>query len=313
MLDKIILHVDTNHPWLWDGLEQLGFKNELDTTSSKDQIMQRINSYHGIVIRSRFTLEADFLAKATQLEFIARVGAGLENIDQEFAKKNHINLIAAPEGNCNAVGEHALGLLLNLMNHIHRGHQEIKNGIWLREENRGEEIEGKTIGLIGYGHTGKKFAKKLAGFDANVIFYDILPNLEDGYAKQVTIEELQNTADVISLHVPLTSLTNKMIAETFIEKCKNPFWLINTARGACVDTTALLKALDAGKIKGAGLDVLEFEKTSFETIFEQPNDTLYQLIHHPKVILTPHIAGWTHESNQKLAHTIVEKIKKLYF
>lgn len=313
MLQKKVLHLDTNHPLLWEGLQQLDFENELDTTSTKEEIVQKIASYHGIVIRSRFTLDAEFLAKATQLEFIARVGAGLENIDQEFAKQKKIALIAAPEGNCNAVGEHAMGLLLNLLNHIHKGHQEIKNGIWLREENRGEEIEGKTIGIIGYGHTGKKFAKKLAGFDADVIFYDILPNLEDGFAKQVTLEELQQKADVISLHVPLTKLTKHLVNKTFIDHCGKTFWLLNTARGACIQTQDVLKALNDGKIKGAGLDVLEFEKTSFETIFEQPNELLYQLIHHPKVILTPHIAGWTHESNVKLAQTIVHKIKKLYF
>lgn len=313
MLQKKVLHLDTNHPLLWEGLQQIGFENELDTTSTKEEIIQKIASYHGIVIRSRFTLDATILKEAKRLEFIARVGAGLENIDQEFAKKSNITLIAAPEGNCNAVGEHALGLLLNLMNHIHKGHQEIKNGIWLREENRGEEIEGKTIGIIGYGHTGKKFAKKLSGFDAEVIFHDIQSGLQDVFAKQVTLKELQQKADVISLHVPLTELTKHLVNKAFIEECNKPFWLLNTARGACIHTQDVLDALNSGKIKGAGLDVLEFEKTSFETIFEQTNELLHQLIHHPNVILTPHIAGWSHESNVKLAQTIVQKIKKLYF
>ncbi len=313
MLQKKILHLDTNHPLLWEGLQQLGFENELDTKSTNEEVIQKIASYHGIVIRSRFTLDATILKEAKSLEFIARVGAGLENIDQEFAKKNNIALIAAPEGNCNAVGEHALGLLLNLMNHIYKGHQEIKSGIWLREENRGEEIEGKTVGIIGYGHTGKKFAKKLSGFDAEVIFHDIQSGLQDAFAKQVTLKELQQKADVISLHVPLTELTKHFINKTFIEECNKAFWLLNTARGACIQTQEVLDALNIGKIKGAGLDVLEFEKTSFETIFEQPNELLHQLIHHPNVILTPHIAGWSYESNIKLAQTIVHKIKKLYF
>jgi D-3-phosphoglycerate dehydrogenase len=308
-----ILHLDSNHPLLWEQLQLAGFQNEADFTSSKQDIEAKIANYHGIVIRSRFKIDASFLDKATHLQFIARVGAGLESIDCDYATAKGIHLIAAPEGNANAVGEHALGMLLSLFNQLNKANNEVKSGQWIREGNRGHELEGKTIGIIGYGNMGKSFAKKLRGFEVNVLCNDILPNIGDANAVQVSLATLQEQADVISLHTPWTPQTDKMIDADFIAKFKKPFWFINTARGNSVVTEDLVNALKAGKILGAGLDVLEYEKLSFETLFdgETPEAFAY-LLQADNVLLTPHIAGWTVESHQKLAQTIVDKISAVY-
>ncbi len=252
---------------------------------------------------------------ANNLKFIGRVGAGLENIDTDYAEiEKGIYLISAPEGNRNAVGEHALGMLLSLFNNLNKADREVRTGQWLREANRGVELDGKTVGLIGYGNMGKAFAKKLRGFDVEVLCYDIKANVGDENAKQVPLEILQQKADVLSLHTPQTPLTVHMVNSEFIKKFQNPFWLINTARGKSVVTQDLVAALRSGKIKGAGLDVLEYEKSSFENLFTQndmPN-ALHYLITADNVVLTPHIAGWTIESNIKLAQTIVAKIKEKF-
>mgnify|MGYP003402207422 FL=1 len=308
-----ILHIDSNHPLLWEQLEQAGFQNDADFTSSKEEIEAKIENYQGIVIRSRFKIDQSFIDKATNLQFIARVGAGLESIDCEYAKQRGIHLIAAPEGNANAVGEQAMGMLLSLFNHLKKANNEVKSGQWIREGNRGHELEGKTIGIIGYGNMGKSFAKKLRGFDVTVLCYDILPNVGDENATQVSLVELQEQADVISLHTPWTPQTDKMINSDFINQFKKSFWFINTARGNSVVTEDLVEALKGGKILGAGLDVLEYEKLSFETLFEGEKPAAFAyLLQADNVLLTPHIAGWTVESHQKLAQTIVDKIKALY-
>ena len=310
--DIKILHIDSNHPLLWEQLEQAGFQNETDFNSTKQEVEIKIENYHGIVIRSRFKIDKTFLDKATNLKFIARVGAGLESIDCDYAIANGIHLIAAPEGNANAVGEHALGMLLALFNNLNIANNEIKSGQWKREANRGHELEGKTVGIIGYGNMGKSFAKKLSGFDVKVLCYDILPNVGDANATQVTLDELQEHSDVLSLHTPWTPETDKMVNKDFISTFKKPFWLINTARGNSVVTDDLVEALQSGKIKGAGLDVLEYEKLSFETLFEGEKPKAFEyLLQAKNVLLTPHIAGWTFESHQKLAQTIADKIKSL--
>jgi len=318
--DVKILHIDSNHPLLWEQLEQAGFHNEADFTSSKSEIETKIQNYHGIVIRSRFKIDREFIDKATNLKFIARVGAGLESIDCDYARSKKIHLIAAPEGNRNAVGEHALGMLLSLMNKLNRADKLVREGKWIREGNRGYELEGKTVGLIGYGNMGKSFAKKLRGFDVEVLCYDILPDVGDENAKQVLLQELQQKADVLSLHIPWTPETDKMINTNFINAFAKPFWFINTSRGKNVVTDDLVTALQTGKVIGAGLDVLEYEKLSFENLFlsspaeagsEKPKAFEY-LLQSENVILTPHIAGWTIESHQKLAQVIVDKIKKLF-
>ena len=312
-----ILHLDTNHPLLIKQLGELGFTNDEDYTSSKEQIIAKIHLYDGFIIRSRFSIDRLFLDKATNLKFIGRVGAGLENIDCDYAASKNIELIAAPEGNRNAVGEHSLGMLLSLFNKLNKADNEVRNGKWMREENRGIELDGKTVGLIGYGNMGKSFAKKLRGFDVDVLCYDIKPTISDENCKQVSLSEIQEKADVLSLHTPQTELTKNMINTTFIDGFKKNFWLINTARGSSVVTIDLVKALKSGKILGAGLDVLEYEKSSFENLFkkdvtsstvEMPKAFKY-LIRSKNVILSPHIAGWTIESNQKLAQTIIDKIK----
>ena len=309
-----ILHIDSNHPLLWEQLAVVGFQNEADFTSSKETIEAKIADYHGIVIRSRFKIDKNFLDKATNLQFIARVGAGLESIDCEYAISKNIQLIAAPEGNSNAVGEQTLGMLLSLFNHLNKADKEVKSGQWNRESNRGHELDGKTVGIIGYGNMGKAFAKKLRGFDVEVLCYDILPNVADANAKQVSLEEVQQKADVLSLHVPWTPLTDKMVNTSFINAFQKPFWLLNLARGKCVVTSDLVAALQSKKILGAGLDVLEYEKLSFENLFDEDtkNESFEYLRKADNVLLTPHIGGWTFESHEKLAQTIMNKILHLY-
>ncbi len=313
--DTKILHLDSNHPLLWDALEQAGFQNETDFTSSKAIIEAKIHNYHGIVIRSRFKIDKDFIDNATNLRFIARVGAGLESIDCDYAISKNIALIAAPEGNRNAVGEHAVGMLLSLMNKLNRADRLVRDGKWIREGNRGHELEGKTIGLIGYGNMGKSFAKKLRGFDVEVLCYDILNNVGDQNAKQVSLSELQAKADVLSLHIPWTPETDKMVNGEFINAFAKPIWFVNTSRGKNIVTDDLVAALESGKILGAGLDVLEYEKLSFENLFIDGNKppAFEYLLQAENVLLTPHIAGWTFESHEKLAKTIADKILGLPF
>ena len=306
-----ILHLDQNHPLLLEKLAAAGHHNEENYTISKEETEKVISEYDGIVIRSRFKIDKQFIDAAAQLKFIARVGAGLESIDIPYAESKGIYLISAPEGNRNAVGEHALGMLLSLFNNLNQADAEVKAGQWNRESNRGIELEGKTVGIIGYGNMGKAFAKKLQGFDCEVICYDILDHVGDANARQVSLKELQEKTDVLSLHTPWTPQTDKMVDVSFINAFAKAFYLINTARGKSVVTSALVQALKSGKIKGAGLDVLEYEKLSFENLFtseEEMPEPLQYLIASNKVLLTPHIAGWTVESKRKLAQTIVDKI-----
>lgn len=304
-----ILHLDNNHPILLDQLAKAGFTNDEEYKASKIEVEKIISNYEGIVIRSRFKIDRQFIDAATNLKFIARVGAGLESIDIPYAQSKKIILISAPEGNRNAVGEHTLGMLLSLFNKLNKSDKEIRNGLWLREENRGLELDGKTVGIIGYGNMGKAFAKKLKGFDCTVICYDILEQVGDENAKQLSFEEFQKRVDVVSLHTPWTPLTNKMVNSEFIKQFSNPFWLLNTARGKSVVTSDLVSALKSGKILGAGLDVLEYEKSSFESLFSSEMPVAFkELLSMENVILSPHVAGWTVESKEKLALVIVDKI-----
>ena len=306
-----ILHIDKNHELLINQLNDLGFTNHEDYASSKSEIEDKISGYDGIIIRSRFTIDKQFLEAATNLKFIGRVGAGLENIDGDYAEQKGVALFNAPEGNRNAVGEHSLAMLLSLFNKLNKADSEVRQGKWLREDNRGIELDGKTIGLIGYGNMGKAFAKKLRGFDVEVLCYDIKDNVGDENCKQVSLKELQEKADVLSLHTPQTELTINMVNSDFINSFKKSFWLLNTARGKSVVTSDLVSALKSGKILGAGLDVLEYEKSSFENLFSEDKipEAFKYLIKSEKVILSPHVAGWTIESKEKLAQTIVNKIK----
>lgn len=309
-----ILHLDSNHPLLINQLNALGFSNDEDYTSSKKTVEEKIHLYDGFIIRSRFSIDKGFLDKAKNLKFIGRVGAGLENIDCDYAESKGITLIAAPEGNKNAVGEHSLAMLLSLFNKLNKADKEVRNGKWLREDNRGIELDGRTVGLIGYGNMGKSFAKKLRGFDVEVLCYDLKPNVGDKNCKQVSLKELQEKADVLSLHTPQTPLTKNMINAAFINNFKKNFWLINTARGTSVVTKDLVEALKFGKILGAGLDVLEYEKSSFENLFSDNKmpEAFEYLINSDRVILSPHVAGWTIESKERLAQTIVNKVKSKF-
>ena len=302
-----ILLLDKNHPLITEQLLAKNFILEEDFTSSYDEVCSKIENYDGIIIRSRIPLDKNFLEKAKKLKFIARVGAGMENIDIPIAEKLGIQLINSPEGNRDSVAEHVVGMLLILMNRLFIASQEVKNGIWLREENRGDELLGKTVGLIGYGNMGKATAKRLSGFGCKVIFHDILPDLSDEYATQVSLKELKEQAEVLSLHIPLTDVSYYLIDGPFISDMKNDFYFVNTARGKNVETKSLVEALKAGKVKGACLDVLEYEKSSFENL-ETENEDLKYLLESEKVIVTPHIAGWTIQSKEKLAQVIVDKI-----
>jgi D-3-phosphoglycerate dehydrogenase / 2-oxoglutarate reductase len=309
-----VLHLDDNHPHLISALAAAGFQNHENYSASRPEIEKIIEEYDGIVLRSRFVIDSAFLEKATRLKFIARVGAGLENIDCSYAAKKGIALIAAPEGNCNAVGEHSLAMLLALFNKLNAADREIRSGHWNREQNRGHELDGKTVGIIGYGNMGKAFAKKLRGFDATVLCYDIAPGVADQNAKQVTLEEFCKMVDVVSLHIPFSLQNNQMFNRDFIDKIEKPFWFINTSRGKLVVTSDLVDALKNGKILGAGLDVLEYEKSSFENLFddkELPADFSF-LLQADNVLLTPHVAGWTFESHQRLAQVVAQKIIQLF-
>ncbi|WP_027386982.1 2-hydroxyacid dehydrogenase [Chryseobacterium gregarium] len=302
-----ILLLDKNHPLIAEQLLEKNFILEEDFTSSYNEVYDKIENYDGVIIRSRIPLDKNFLEKGKSLKFIARVGAGMENIDIPVAEKLGIQLINSPEGNRDSVAEHVVGMLLVLMNRLFIASQEVKNGIWLREENRGDELLGKTVGLIGYGNMGKATAKRLSGFGCTVIFHDILPNLSDEYATQVSLEELKDRAEVLSLHIPLTELSYYLIDGPFIAEMKNDFYFINTARGKNIETKSLVEAMRFGKVKGACLDVLEYEKSSFENL-ETENEDLKYLLESEKAIVTPHIAGWTHQSKEKLAQVIVDKI-----
>ncbi|HAP95156.1 2-hydroxyacid dehydrogenase [Epilithonimonas hominis] len=312
-----ILQLDKNHPLISEQLTAKGFVVEEDHSSPYDEVLEKIKDYQGIIIRSRIPLDKNFLTRASHLKFIARVGAGMENIDIETAEKLHIKLINSPEGNRDSVAEHVVGMLLILMNRLFIASNEVKNGIWKREENRGDELLGKTFGIIGYGNMGKATAKRLSGFGVEVIFHDILPNLSDEFATQVSLEELQKRADILSLHIPLTSETHYLIDEDFISKMEKNFYFVNTARGKNLKTKALVEAIESGKVLGACLDVLEYEKSSFEnldtstSLSTKENQDLKYLLNSEKVIITPHIGGWTSQSKIKLAQFIVDKI--LYY
>ena len=311
MKKKLIIHVDKNHPILIEGLKKLGYKNDEHYNSDLNTILDIIKNYNGLVIRSRFEIDKNFIDKAKNLDFIARVGSGTENINISYANSKNISIINAPEGNKDAVGEHTLGMILFLTRNLFNANESIKKGIWEREKFRGYEINGKTVGIIGYGNMGKSFADKLKGFNCNVICYDIKKNLGDMNCNQVSLKKLRDESQIISLHVPYNLSTKKMINKDFINKMKNPFWLINTSRGNTINTDDVIESLKSKKILGAGLDVLEYESSSFESIFKNNNPSLNYLLNAENVILSPHIAGWTYESHKKLAKVILDKITNL--
>ena len=307
-----ILHIDSNHPSLIPMLIKNGHVNHSDFISSKHDIGLVIKNYDGLILRSRFKIDKEFIDKAINLKFIARVGSGIENIDSKYAKTKNIEVISSPEGNSNAVGEHAMGLLLSLLNNINTSSVQVKKGVWVREQNRGHELEGKTVAILGLGNTGKSFAKKIAAFNCNIIFHDINDDIKSDIAKKSTLDDIYENADVLSLHLPHTKLTFNLFNKTFIEKFNKPFWLLNTSRGSIVNTADLIEALKTNKVLGAGLDVLDIESSSFTEIINDKNEDFHKLSSFKNVIITPHIAGSTFESNIKLSKIVVNKINNYF-
>ncbi len=307
-----VLFIDSTQPILKDRLEKAGFDCDYLPDLPVDAIMKIINKYEGIIIRSRIKLDKEILDRAVNLKFIGRVGAGMENIDVVYAESKGIKCYNSPEGNRDAVGEHALGMLLALFNNLCIANMEVRRGIWQREANRGLEIKGKTIGIIGYGNMGSAFAQRLKGFEAKVIAFDKYKRgFGNDYVSEVQLENIFKETDVLSLHVPLTIETKFMVNSDFLGKFKKSIYLINTARGKVLKTRDLVNALKNGKVLGAALDVLEYEQSSFEEIHqEKSNSDFNYLSQSNKVVLSPHIAGWTHESNIKLATFLTDKIIK---
>jgi D-3-phosphoglycerate dehydrogenase / 2-oxoglutarate reductase len=305
---KKILFIDSTHPLLPEALEQAGFLCEHFAAYTYNDYLRIIHNYTGIIIRSGIVLDRQILEKAANLKFIGRVGAGMENIDEDFAKSKGIVCLNAPEGNRDALGEHTVGMLLALMNNLLRSHRQVKQGIWNREENRGEEIMGKTIAIIGYGNMGSAFARRLAGFGARVIAYDKYKTAyADGFTEESDMETIFQETDILSLHVPLTSETDYLVDSTYLERFSKKIRVINTARGRVVKTSDLVQKMKEGKVTGAALDVIEYEKKTLENLESTPEDFQY-LAKSDHVVLTPHIAGWTHESAVKLAKVLVDKI-----
>lgn len=302
-----ILFADSAHPLLSELLEEQGFQcDHLDL--DRQQALEILAQYDAVVIRSRFLFDREMLDAGTRLKCIGRVGAGMENIDVSYAESKGIACLNTPEGNRNAVAEQVLGMLLMLMNNLRRADAEVRQGIWRREANRGYEIEGKTVGIIGLGNNGSAFARVLRGFEAKVLAYD--PYIQSTQLEHVELVEMKTIfeqADIVSLHVPLSEETRYLVNKDWLSRFSKPIWLANAARGQCLNTIDLLDALDSGKVWGAALDVLEFETLSFEQADTQ-SAVLQRLIQHEKVVLSPHIAGWTHESNLKMARILATKM-----
>lgn len=311
-----ILFIDTVHPYLQEALEEHGFTCVDGYHLSKEAIRSDWSGYIGLVIRSRFKIDREFLSDASGLRFIARAGAGMENIDTAAAASFGVACLNAPEGNRNAVAEQAMAMLLALNNHLLRADREVREGVWLREENRGWELEGKTVGIIGFGNTGRSFANKLVGFDVNILVCDPYVQIlaaDYPYVRQTTLSELQAQCDVVSLHVPLTEETRYLVNDEFLNGFKKPIRLINTSRGKVVDTAALMRGMESGRVVGAALDVIEYESLSFETLDgNQLPEPMRYLINSDRTVLTPHIAGWTHESHFKISKILADKIIRLF-
>lgn len=305
-----ILFIDSNHPILHQTLEKAGHTCDLNYKWSKEEILANIHHYEGIVIRSRIKITREIIDRASKLKFIARAGAGMENIDTVYVESKGIKCLHAPEGNRDAVAEHALGMLLSLFNNLCRANKEVREGKWIREGNRGIELMGKTVGIIGYGNMGSAFAERLRGFGVEVLVYDKYKNgFGTGFIKEVALNEIFEKADVLSLHTPLTDETHYLINDAFIHKFKKNIYIINTARGKSLNTADLVANLKSGRVLGACLDVLEYEMTSFENL-DAANlpDAFQYLIQSDKIMLSSHIAGWTHESNEKIGKILAEKI-----
>ena len=307
MSDKILI-VDDLHPVFRERAEAMGYLVDDRPLITRAETLAIISDYNGIAVRTKFKIDQELLDAGINLKFVARAGAGLDNIDVAHAESKNITLLNAPEGNCDAVGEHAVGLLLSLANTFRQADRQIRNGIWDREGNRGWELKGKTVGIIGYGFMGQSFARKLSGFGVRVIAYDkYKTGFSDAFATEVSMEEIVRQSDVLSLHIPLTTETRQMVDEEYFFHFRKPIYFLNTARGEIVNTQAVLNAIEKGRIMGAGLDVLEVEK--FPKLGEQP--WYDALINSTKVLLTPHVAGWTFDSYRKISEVLADKLSRL--
>ncbi len=313
MKKRKVLFIDQAHPLLMQELENDGFQCDYFPDYGREELKMISQDYTGIIIRSKIKLDRDFLKNCSKLRFIGRVGAGMENIDLEFAQSKGISCLNAPEGNRDAVAEQAVGMLLALFNNLLVADKEVRQGLWNREKNRGTELGGKTVGIIGYGNTGSAFARRLSGFGVEVLAYDkYKSNYSDGFVTESAMDALFEKSDILSLHVPLTQETDYLVDNAFLNRFRKNIYLVNTSRGKVVKTADLVDALQSGKVKGACLDVLEYEGLSYENLDSgMLPDDFVKLAAMKNVILSPHIAGWTHESLVKLAETIVEKIRKL--
>ncbi|MGZ4099690.1 MAG: NAD(P)-dependent oxidoreductase [Bacteroidia bacterium] len=308
-----ILFADSNHPVLHETLMAAGHTCDLYWEKTADELQKLLPNYDALVIRSRFRITKELLDTCPNLKCIGRVGAGMENIDMDHARKKNIKCVSAPEGNRDAVGEHALGMLLMLMNNLKKADEEVRKNIWLRAENRGYEITGKTVGIIGYGHMGSSFALKLKGFDCKLLVYDKYKKaFGNDFVFESGMQRLFDECDIVSIHVPFNPETSYMINSEFISKFKKPVYIINTSRGKCLNTADLVEGLKSGKVRGACLDVLEYESSSFEKADLRNNETFNYIIKSDKVVLSPHIAGWTHESNYKMSKIIAEKMMGVF-
>jgi len=307
-----LLIVDKMPQLLITGLEDIGYECDYKPDVNAEEVHDAIHDYEGLIIRSKLPVDAELIDKASKLKFIARGGSGMETIDHEYAESKGIKCINAPEGNRDAVGEHAMALLLSMLNNLPIGDKEVREGKWLREKNRGVELKGKTVGIIGFGNMGSAFAKRLKGFDVNVIAYDKQKkDFSNEFVKEVDLATIFKETDILSLHVPLTPETDYLVNDEFINKFSKNFYLINTARGKIVNTKDLTKNIESGKILGAGLDVLEIEDQSCEKLVFNGNadeEWLKYFMTCDKVVLTPHVAGLSYRSKDRIAEILVEKI-----
>ena len=305
-----VLFIDSNHPLLHERLRAAGIDCDLFYDRPADELKKLIPEYDGIVIRSKFRITKEIIDTAPRLKCIGRAGAGMENIDVAYATKKGIACLNSPEGNRDGVAEQAVGMLLALFNNICRADAQVRKGVWIREGNRGTEIGGKTIGIIGYGNTGAAFAKRLSGFECEILIYDkYKKGFGNAYAKEASLEKIFEKADVLSLHIPYNEETHYLVNEEFLSRFRKNIYVINTSRGKCLNTEDLVRAMQSGKVLGACLDVLEYEAVSFEEVeLSKVPEPLQYLFRSDKVVLTPHIAGWTHESNVKIARILAEKM-----
>lgn len=305
-----VLIVDNMHQSILSMLQEVDLEVDYQPNIIRSEILEIIPNYEGLIIRSKTKVNAEFLNQAKKLKFIARAGSGMDLVDLSIAAQNNIEVFNAPEGNRDAVAEHALGMLLNLFHNIKKADLEVRQGVWEREANRGFEIKGKTISIIGYGNTGREFAKRLKGFDCQVLAYDKYNRFaSDEYSKAARMDEIFEKTDILSLHIPLKEDTHYLVNQQYLNSFRKPIFLVNTARGEIVELKALQEALQAEKILGACLDVLENEKLNILT--KEQKETFEQLIQSNRVILTPHIAGWTHESYVRINEVLVQKIKQV--